>query len=179
MKIKRFKLRDGVTKEELIALGFKFGGTWIKKDAELYLHKYFNKYQISIDITFTENINNWNDHDNVLVLDEEGGQPYYPFYDDKYYDKEVTNFPALEDTIQNYNEFISSLGIFEEVMKMKQYTKLFEHNYLGDDSVDVQLNDFLRKNPNYRVSKVDFNNEPKTTHEYLFVVFDVEDEIKD
>jgi hypothetical protein len=113
MKIKRFKLKDNVTKEELIALGFKSGGTWVKKDAELFLCKFFNWY--SVNIAFSGDINNWNDFDNVLVLDEECGQPYFPFYDDKYYDKEVTRFKALEDVIQNYNEFIGSLGIFEEV----------------------------------------------------------------
>lgn len=113
MKIKRFKLRDNVTKEELIALGFQYGGSWIVKDVDVYLYKYFGWY--SINIGFRENINDWNDFDNVLVLDEECGQPYFPFYDDKYYGKEVTKFPALESVIQNYNDFMSSLEIFKEV----------------------------------------------------------------
>lgn len=41
MKIKRFKLKDNVTKKDLITLGFKNGGSWVKKDAELCLSVYF------------------------------------------------------------------------------------------------------------------------------------------
>lgn len=113
MKIKRFKLRDNVTKEDLIALGFEHGGTWVKKDAKLYLSKIFDWY--SINIAFGKNINNWNDFDNVLVLDEEAGQPHFTFYDERYYGKDVVRFAALEKVIQNYNEFMSSLGILEEI----------------------------------------------------------------
>lgn len=41
MKIKRFKLKDNVTEKDLIALGFKNGGSWVKKDAELCLSVHF------------------------------------------------------------------------------------------------------------------------------------------
>lgn len=119
MKIKRFKLKDNITKEDLIALGFKNGGSWIKKDAELFLSKCFvykkTDFECSIDIAFSSNINDWNDFDNVLVMDEDFGQPYTPFYGDNY-GKDINNFPTLEYTIFKYNEFMSGLGIFEEVI---------------------------------------------------------------
>lgn len=118
MKIKRFKLRDGVTKEELIELGFSSGGSWIIKDAELFKHKIFEDrsidFEYSINIAFSNNISEWNDFDNVIILDEEFLQPYTPFYGDNF-GKEITDFPALKHVIQNYNEFMISLGIFEEV----------------------------------------------------------------
>lgn len=118
MKIKRFKLRDGVTKDELRALGFKPGGIWIKKDAELFLGKCFyykpTHFEYDIDIAFGPNINDWNDFDNVLVLDEDFGQPYTPFYGENY-GKDISNFPSLENVIENYNKFLGGLAIFEEV----------------------------------------------------------------
>lgn len=61
---------------------------------------------------------------------------------------------------------------------MKQYSVLFKRYYNGDDSVATQLNDYLRDHPNYIISKILFNDDPKTTHESLFVVFDIEEEIK-
>lgn len=117
MKIKRFKLKDNITKENLIALGFRNGGSWIKKDAELFLNKcieYDRYFEYSIGIAFSSDINDWNDFDNVLVMDEDFGQAYYPFYGENY-GKDIDDFPALEDVILKYNEFMSGLGIFEEV----------------------------------------------------------------
>ena len=58
---------------------------------------------------------------------------------------------------------------------MKQYSKLFKKSYIGDDSTSVQLNDFLRKNPNYVVDKISFENPRGTCIENLFVVFKIEE----
>lgn len=118
MKIKRYKLKRNITKDDLIALGFKNGGSWIKKDAELFLCKIFNyrktHFEYSINIAFASDINNWNDFDNILILDEDFCQPYTPFYGDNY-GKDIDNFPTLENVITNYNDLMDSLGIFEEV----------------------------------------------------------------
>lgn len=118
MKIKRFKLRDGVTKDDLIKLGFRTGGTWIKEGAELFLSRYFHyketDFEFTIGIAFGPDIRDWNDVDNVLVLDDDFCQPYIPFYYDNY-EKDITGFPTLEYTILKYNEFLGSLDILEEV----------------------------------------------------------------
>lgn len=118
MKIKRFKLKDNVTRDDLFSLGFAPGGSWIKKDAEMFLSKYFyyqdTDFEYSICIAFGPNINDWNDFDNVLVLDEDFCQPYTPFYGDNY-GKDIADFPVLEDVISKYNIFMSGLGIFEEI----------------------------------------------------------------
>ena len=118
MKIKRFKLKDNITKDDLIALKFRSGGSWIKKDAELFLCRCFeyrkSDFEYSINIAFSSDINDWNDFDNVLVLDEDFGQPYTQFYGDNY-GKDIDNFPVLEMVISNYNKFMDSLNIFEEI----------------------------------------------------------------
>lgn len=118
MKIKRYKLKDNVTKEDLIALRFREGGSWIKKDVELFLCRCFEcgkyDFEYSINIGFSSDINDWNDFDNVLVLDEDFCQPYTPFYGDNY-GEDITNFPVLEMVISNYNKFMDSLNIFEEI----------------------------------------------------------------
>ena len=118
MKIKRYKLKDSVTKEDLIALKFRSGGSWINKDAELFLSRCFEcgeyDFEYSIGIAFSSDINSWNDFDNVLVMDEDYAQPYTPFYGDNY-GKDIDNFPVLEMVIAKYNRFMSSLGIFEEI----------------------------------------------------------------
>ena len=117
MKIKRFKLKGDVTRSQLEALGARTGGSWIKGDAELFLGKgvYYKptRFEYSIGIAFGPDIHDWNDFDNVLVLDEDFGQPYTPFYGDNY-GKDITDFPTLENVIMNYNEFMSGLGIFAE-----------------------------------------------------------------
>lgn len=116
MKIKRYKLKDGITREQLLKYGFKEGGIWIKKDAELFLAHCFEykaiNFEFSINIAFSTS--EWNDFDNVLILDEDFCQPYTPFYG-KNYDKEIINFPALEYVIEKYNEFMSGLSFLEEV----------------------------------------------------------------
>ena len=117
MKIKRFKLKDGITKDDLVTLGFKSGGTWVHKDAKLFICKEFRykkfDFDYSISIAFGPDLNDWNDFDNVLILDEAYCQPYTPFYGDNY-GKDINDFPVLESVIVNYNDFMSGLGIFEE-----------------------------------------------------------------
>ena len=134
-KIKRYKLKSNMTKEQLISLGFHEGGTWVHKNAELVLSKYIHitneveyttkkgkrkkrKYlsEFNIGIAFTDNINDWNDFDNVLVLDEDWCQPYYPFYhlrSDKLKDNEIPKVLPL--LVAEYNEYMDSLEFLEEI----------------------------------------------------------------
>lgn len=118
MKIKRFKLKDNITKNDLRIAGFRQGGAWVIKDAELFKSQEFvvGRYrtELSINIAFSSDIAAWNDFDNVLIIDEDYGQPYTPFYGDNY-GKDINNFPVLEMVINKYNQFMSSLGIFEEI----------------------------------------------------------------
>lgn len=120
MKIKRFKPKRGVTQTDLLALGFRPGGSWIKDDAQLFLSVSLNdKCNLSLDIAFGANITEWNDFDNILILDEDICQPYTPFYGENY-GKDITDFPALEAVIANYNRQMTDLGIFEEIKESEE-----------------------------------------------------------
>ena len=90
LKVKRFKLKEGrPTQEDFERYGFREGGSWIIKDAKWFCDKfirkedkhYYRDYETSFNMAFQEDLSKFNDFDNVLVLDEEFGQPYTPFYD--------------------------------------------------------------------------------------------------
>lgn len=104
-KIKRYKLKNDITKDELLSYGFKLGGSWINKDADIFISKnfYFKKsdFEFSINIALDSNTLDFDDFDNVLVIDEDFGQPYTPFYD--YFDENVSDFKVLEYVINCYN----------------------------------------------------------------------------
>lgn len=57
---------------------------------------------------------------------------------------------------------------------MKQFSKVFHDDYFATASVDRQLNDFLEAHPNYQVANVVLD---RSRGSYLFVVFNVEDNI--
>ena len=122
MRIKHYKLKDGVTRDYLIKCGCKEGGTWITKDADIFISKDFVKkgkgglyFEMSIGIAFSSDLSKWDDFKNILVMDEAFCQPYTPFYGDNY-GAEIKGFPALEWTIQQYNDWLSSLPFLEEII---------------------------------------------------------------
>lgn len=136
-KIKRYKLKDGITKEQLLQMGCKKSDnlTYIcegavmgrTKSVKIFTnHEYKDQYgnlktlrcdsEFDIDIAFTENLQNWNDFDNVLVLDSDWCQPYYPFYN--YMDGKIgikTSPKILPLLVAEYNKYMSSLEFLEEV----------------------------------------------------------------
>ena len=119
MKAKSYKLKYTPTEEQLIKeFRAKNGGCWINKKSNLYISKFFRHpkyhFEFSINICFKEDISDWNDFDNVLVLDEDFLQPYTPFYGNNY-KKEISNHPCLEHCIEKYNEFMDSFDFLCEV----------------------------------------------------------------
>ena len=118
MKAKSYKLKYIPTEGQLIDAHAKLGGIWINKESVFYISKFFElpeyDFEFSIDICFKEDISDWNDFDNVLVLDEDFLQPYTPFYGDNY-KKEISNHPCLEYCIEKYNEFMDSFDFLCEV----------------------------------------------------------------
>ena len=118
MKAKSYKLKYTPTEEQLIEAGAKRGGIWIDEESVFYITKCFElpkyDFEFSISIYFKDDIGDWNDFDNVLVLDEDFLQPYTPFYGDNY-KKEVSNFPCIEYCIEKYNEFMDGFDFLCEV----------------------------------------------------------------
>lgn len=117
MKAKSYKLKYTPTEEQLIEAGAKRGGIWIDEESVFYITKCFelSKYdfEFSISIYFKDDIGDWNDFDNVLVLDEDFLQPYTPFYGNNY-KKEISNHPCLEYCIEKYNKFMDSFDFLCE-----------------------------------------------------------------
>lgn len=117
MKAKSYKLKYTPTDEQLIKAGARNGGSWINKESVLFISRSFYlktfDFEFSVGLCFNENRSDWNDFDNVLVLDEDFGQPYTPFYN--HYKEEVSSFPCLEYCIEKYNEFMDSLDFLCEV----------------------------------------------------------------
>ena len=118
MKAKSYKLKYTPTEEQLIEAGARRGGCGIVEDPVFYITKCFElpkyDFEFSISIFFEDDIGDWNDFDNVLVLDDDFAQPYTPFYWDNY-KKEISGFPCLEYCIEKYNEFMGSFDFLCEV----------------------------------------------------------------
>ena len=117
MKIKRFKIKPGVDIfvhpcgriQRIIYGPVKYvnensvGGFW-----ESLCHG------ISVTIAFPQDLSEWDDFDYILVLDEDFGQPYVPFY--HFLEGKIEKpWDGLREVIEAYNEFMSSLTFLEEI----------------------------------------------------------------
>ena len=56
---------------------------------------------------------------------------------------------------------------------MKQTSVCFEKYCLGDDNVCKQLNDYLAEHPGHEVALMDYEKDPHSCSEKLFVVFNL------
>ena len=119
LKIKRFKIKPDADISVF---------PWGKVSKIIYGHvKYINInkdsvcgfwellcHDITVNIAFPEDLSQWNDFDYILVLDEDFGQPYTPFY--RYMFGEIQEpWQGLIDVINAYNELMSSFVWLEEV----------------------------------------------------------------
>ena len=123
MIIKRFKLKEGrPTEEDLKRYNFRSGGRWIMNDSDIFVcyiwrkeDPFFQDYEISFNMAFKKDRRDFNDFDNILVLDEEFGQPYIPFYN--FMNEKKDSFPFLDEVISAYNTWISKFDFLEEDVK--------------------------------------------------------------
>lgn len=120
-RIKRFKLKDGLTLDDLKTCDLKEGNLGIE-NTDHYMVKFLKykglKFEISIYLTFSRELYPWNDFDNVEVLDEDFLQPYTPFYGvlkDQAEGIPSNGFQALNWVIHSYNEYMSHLPFLEEI----------------------------------------------------------------
>ena len=119
MDIKRYKLKEGISLAQLKLAGAKPGGTFVDKTSVLFISKKLLA-NVSLEVAFPADLRAWNDQDFVLVLDNDYGQPYSPFYT-------KIDLPILEESsnnkitflsaiIQKYNEIMDSLDYLEEIV---------------------------------------------------------------
>ena len=118
MKMKRYRIKENTTVADILATGAREGGSWINKESKYFINHpcYYkkNRFEFDIGVAFKENVTDWNDFDNVIVLDEDFCQPYTPFYGDNY-GKDITGFDTLIYCIEQYNAFLDSLPFIEEI----------------------------------------------------------------
>ena len=96
--------------------GLREGGSWIHNDAKsFWAVGLYDKYCITLNIGFPKNLSKWDDFNYILVLDEEFGQPYIPFY--AYLDGtwQKRESPVLNQIIKNYNTEMRKLPFLEEI----------------------------------------------------------------
>lgn len=135
-QIKRYKLKEGITKEQLLKMGCRESEnlTYICKDAVMgktncvYIHFTYPhtgrngktkqikaRSHFDIDIAFKKNVDDWNDYDNILVLDGDFCQPYYPFYEYMIGNMKKSEIPkVLPLLVAEYNKYMDSLEFLEE-----------------------------------------------------------------
>lgn len=118
MKAKSYKLKYVPTVQQLRDAGFLPGGAWIHAEAFMFATRCFDlpktNCELSVSICFKTDLADWDDWNNVLVLDEDWGQPYTSFCLENY-KKDITDFPFLEYCIQQYNDFLDSFDFLEEI----------------------------------------------------------------
>jgi len=95
--IKRYQLKSDITKEKLIEVGFK-NSDWQEKFKKPMVNYFANLIDdIELHIEIKTDLMEFDDFENVLVLDSNFGQPYTPFYNAK------ISFEFLDKVIENYN----------------------------------------------------------------------------
>lgn len=122
-KTKRYTLSDNVTKEKLEEAGFRKGGFM----SGIPFPKYFYNQCLCKDIELHIEVRNnsdgtffFDDQYSTYVIDDEFGQPYYPFY------TKDENFPFLNKVILEYNKVMDKLvekGILKELVLEQEENK--------------------------------------------------------
>lgn len=109
-----YKLKNNVTKEYLLDLGFK-EGSWQSEYKNIHcVSKNIQLIEsIELHITIRTNPMSFNDFEDVLVLDEDFCQPYAPFYG-KNYKKLNDDYGYLQKVISRYNQAMDLQGVFEK-----------------------------------------------------------------
>ena len=115
----RYKLKPGTTitdikkyaEENKDKCKFGKGGWWIAEHANYYLM--IDLYEnVSVNIAFSMDLENWDDFDNVLVLEDT--HPYSKFYYQlRHPEKEPSLY--LKIVIKKYDEIMDSLPFLENI----------------------------------------------------------------
>lgn len=122
-EIKRYELAPNITKEKLLEVGFRKGGSnsEIPEPKISYSCVLHGDIDLHIEIhTPNDKEIEFDDFNNILVYDDESGQPYFPFYNNM-------QFKFLLKIINRYNKKMDQLvekGIFIEKAKERVKQKI-------------------------------------------------------
>lgn len=116
-KIHRFRIKSNVTQGDLENLGVRKGGVFVNSSAEWVYFMHLSD-DVTLNIAFPKDLASWNDFDFVLLLDEDFGQPFTPFYRYLNEGKKHTSGPNeyLKNIIQQYNAAMEAIPFFEELL---------------------------------------------------------------
>lgn len=109
----RYKIKPTTTIEDIKSASFRDGGSWIDKDCTLFKTIPLIG-EIELNVGFST-VDNWDDFKHVLVLDDDFGQPYTPFYGDNY-GRQINDFTFLQKVIRRYNEEMDKLDFLERIV---------------------------------------------------------------
>lgn len=125
--VKRYELNSNVSLEKLKKNGFKEGGILgdVSTENYCYIRYLIDDIELLVEVgKDKDNALTFNDEENVLVLDEDFGQPYRAFYN------EENDFPFLNDVVKLYNKEMDKLvdnGILQEKkIKIKETPKVYK-----------------------------------------------------
>jgi len=113
-RAKSYKLKDSITVDDLLSVGFR-EGYWNYKDGECVSKRIQLVDSIELELFVKTNPMNFDDFENVVVMDSDFCQPYTPFYGDSY-KQMIEGGSYLTEVIKRYNEVMDTLNIFEEVV---------------------------------------------------------------
>ena len=120
MNINEYKIKDNLTKEELLLQGF----TNYNKDYLYYVTPLSKTVSLNISIPIRQQKIDTNETE-IEVLDDDFLQPYHPFY--MWLETSNSNtFPTLDKIIKNYIKEMDSLvekGIFIKNEQEKEKPK--------------------------------------------------------
>jgi len=120
-EVKRYELVENITKEDLLKAGFKEGGwdSYILNPKVSYSCVLYEDIELHIEISTSSKRIRFNDYNNVLVFDDEIGQPYFPFY-------KGIETEYIHKVIEKYNQKMDEFkekGILKEKEQVKQKVK--------------------------------------------------------
>ena len=115
-KIKRYTLNDNISINKLKKNGFKEGGFIKEIPIPKYFYNEFLVYDIELHIEIAINSDGtftFDDYNNIYVIDDNFGQPYYPFYSDNH------EFEVLNKVITRYNQVMDKF-VEKGILKSKE-----------------------------------------------------------
>ena len=121
--IKRYVLNDNVNVEKLVSNYFSAGGFMKEIPSPKYSFSHYLIDEIEINIEIAVNSDGslyFDDYDSIYIIDDNFGQPYYPFYNEKF------DNPFINKVIVKYNEFMDEFvkkGILKELVLEKEDNK--------------------------------------------------------
>ena len=118
-EIKKYELSEKLTIKKLKKNNFKEGGfvKEIPSPKYYYNENLIDDIELHIEISINpDETFNFDDFDNVLILDENFCQPYFPFYENK------KGFPFLNKVIIEYNKAMDEL-VKKGILKEKKLEK--------------------------------------------------------